>query len=188
MNQGLIGNWSPGIGDPSLGGWLTVLLYAVAAGLTWGLLRQGTKLTFQRNPNERWFWRMLFAGLIVLGVNKQLDLQSALTEVGRILAHRQGWYNDRRQFQIAFIAGFAIMGVTLFAAAVNMTWGAPAATRYALVGSTGLVLFVVIRAASFHHIDELLGRSFGGVRINWLLEMGSLLVIMGSTWRRRGQH
>ena len=36
MNQGLIGNWSPGIGDPSIGGWLTVLLYAAAA---WATLR-----------------------------------------------------------------------------------------------------------------------------------------------------
>lgn len=187
MNQGLIGRWSPGIGDPSVGGWLTVLLYAMAAWLVWRLLREWKTSNSRRAPLEIWFWRALLLGLVLLGINKQLDLQSAFTEIGRILAHKWGWYADRRQFQVGFIAGFAIMGLTLFAAAVNLTWGAPAATVWALLGGTGLVVFVFIRAASFHHIDELLGRSFAGLRVNWLMEMGSLIVIMVSTWRRRGQ-
>ena len=40
MNEGWIGEWSPGIGDPSVGGWLTLLLYGLAA---WGSLSLGER-------------------------------------------------------------------------------------------------------------------------------------------------
>lgn len=187
MNQGLIGKWSPGIGDPSVAGWLTVVLYAAAAWTTWRLLRDWEALSPGAALHEDWFWKMLLIGLVLLGINKQLDLQSALTEIGRMLADQQGWYENRRQVQIAFIVGIAIMGVTVLGATLNLTWGAPSATFWALLGSTGLLVFVVIRAASFHHIDEMLGKDISGLRINWLLEMSMLLVIIASAWRRRGQ-
>lgn len=186
LKQALVGNWSPGIGDPSFGGWLTVLLYVAAGWITWRLLDDWKEPHTRTARNEHWFWRMLFVGLVLLGINKQLDLQSAFTEIGRILADKQGWYEDRRQVQMAFIAGITIMGLTLFAATLHLTWGAPASTHWALLGGTGLVVFVVIRAASFHHVDEMLGYRLSGLQINWLLEMGALMVIIGSAWRRRG--
>ena len=185
MNPGLIGNWSPGIGDPSMGGWLTVVMYFIAAWVVWRLLRNWRASGTQLAQNEPWFWRALLVALIFLGLNKQLDLQSAFTEIGRIVTHRWGWYEDRRQLQMAFIAGAALMGLTLFAVTVQLTWGAPAPTIWALVGGTGLVVFVVIRAASFHHVDEALGFQFSGLRLNWLVEMGPLMLIIASAWRRR---
>ena len=183
MKHGLIGNWSPGIGDPSIGGWLTVLLYAAAAWATFRLLI--TWKETNSGPHERWFWRALLTGLVFLGVNKQLDLQSALTEIGRILADKHGWYADRHQLQMAFIAGIALMGLTLFAATLQLTWGAPAPTRWAMLGGVGLVVFVVIRAASFHHVDAFLGYRLSGIPVNWLLEMGSLLLIIVSALQRQ---
>ena len=188
MNHGLIGNWSPGIGDPTIGGWITVVLYVVAAWTTWRLLREWNEQPASNTLNEHWFWKMLFVGLVLLGINKQLDMQSAFTEIGRIMAAKEGWYANRQQVQIAFIAGIVLVGLALFTATLHMTWGAPRSTIGALVGSTGLLVFVIIRAASFHHVDDLLGHSLSGLRINWLLEMGALLMIIGSTWQRRGQH
>lgn len=187
MNQGLIGNWSPGIGDPSVGGWLTVLLYLAATWAVWRLLRMGSThaATATAQRNERWFWRSLLVALVVLGVNKQLDLQSAVTEIGRILSDRQGWYENRQQVQVAFIAGVAIMGLTVLAAALHLTWRSPSATRWALTGGVCLIMFMVIRAASFHHVDQTLALEWAGLRVNWLLEMGGLLVIITSAWRRR---
>jgi hypothetical protein len=44
----------------------------------------------------------------------------------------------------------------------------------------------VIRASSFHHFDLLIRSSWFGVRANWAIEMGSLLlVISGAAWRAR---
>ena len=94
MNHGLIGTWSPGIGDPSVGGWLTVALYFGAAALVWGLLRRWPHWS---SGQEAWFWKLLLIALVLLGINKQLDLQSAFTETARLLAVKQGWYAERRQ-------------------------------------------------------------------------------------------
>ena len=165
-----------------------MLLYAIAIWATWRLLRDWNELHTQAARYEHWFWRTLFMGLVLLGINKQLDLQSAFTEIGRMMAEKQGWYSDRRQLQMAFVAGFTIMGLTLFAATLHLTWGAPSQTFWALVGGAGLASFVIIRAASFHHIDAALGHKISGLRINWLLEIGGLLIIIHSAHLRRKLH
>jgi hypothetical protein len=46
---------------------------------------------------------------------------------------------------------------------------------------------VLIRAASFHHIDRLIGRTILGLKWNWVLEMGGItIVLLASEWRRVG--
>jgi hypothetical protein len=182
LNQGLIGNWSPGIGDPTIGGWLTVCLYAATAVAIWLVLR---RVDFTRKESEQWVWRGLLLALVALGINKQLDLQSALTELGRIAAQRQGWYDHRGQVQEAFIAGTGILGMTLLAALVVLAWGSQGATMTALAGGFALLVFVMVRAASFHHVDLLLNRDFSGLKYNWIVEMGALAWILASALRRR---
>lgn len=177
----MIGTWSPGLGDPSIGGWLTVVLYGATAVSIWMLLR---RIDFARQEPERWVWRVLLMALIALGINKQLDLQSALTELGRIAAQHQGWYESRRQAQLAFIAGAGILGLTCMAALIFLAWGSHQATLSALIGGFALLLFVMIRAASFHQVDRLLNADFAGLRYNWIIEMGGLTWILASSMQR----
>lgn len=184
MNQGWIGSWSPGIGDPTIGGWLTVGLYAAAAWTCHRVLQSERRQQLVMSANERLIWRLLMAAMVALGINKQLDLQSAMTESARIMAHAQGWYSNRGQFQEAFIAAVPIVGLTVLAATMVLVWQAPASTRWACVGAAGLVVFVAIRATSFHHVDEMLGWRLGGLPMNWVLEMGSLVVIGWSAHTR----
>lgn len=162
-----------------------MLLYVVAIWAVWRVVRDRRTTGGGRGRHEHWFWRLLMVGLMLLAINKQLDLQSAFTEIGRMAAHQGGWYKNRHQVQLAFIAGLSMMALTLVAATLVMIWGAPAATAWALTGAAGLVLFVVIRAASFHHVDAWLGSSVAGIKMNWVIEMGSLLLISLSAWRRR---
>lgn len=183
LAQGMIGSWSPGIGDPTLGGWITVCLYVVAAAAIWVLLR---RTDFTHHEPERWVWRILLLGLILLGINKQLDLQTALTELGRIFAHRQDWYDNRGQVQQAFIAGTGILGITSLVALVFLAWGSHKATLFALVGGGLLLMFVMMRATSFHHLDRTLNAELAGFRYNWIIEMGGLAWVLASAlWRRR---
>lgn len=177
MNEGLIGNWSPGLGDPSIGGWFTVLLYALAALACWRVFGLDPDRAGSPRGGERWYWILLLLTLVLMGINKQLDLQSAMTELGRMLAMRQGWYGNREQVQLAFLVGVLMTGLTAFAALVNLTWGSPRATVLSLVGIVFLGVFVLGRAASFHHIDLLLATDLAGLRINWLAEMGALVWI-----------
>lgn len=184
MNNGWIGAWSPGIGDPTLGGWITVALYALAVWACHQVLQSERQRRLRLSSNERTVWRLIMVGMIALGVNKQLDLQSALTEMARLHAHEHGWYGNRRQFQQAFIASVPILGLTVLAALTVLVWNAPMPTLWACAGAAGLIVFVAIRATSFHHVDEMLGWHLAGLRINWIIEMGSIWVICIGARRR----
>ena len=179
-------NWTPGIGDPTIGGWVTVALYLMASGSCWISAR---KLGLEDIPrsNERRAWRAISVLFLALGINKQLDLQTALTEAGRVLAHYQGWFEQRQFVQLAFIALVAI--ICLIAAITLLLWtrSAPIPTRLALIGTTMVLGFVLIRAASFHHVDQFIGQRILGLRWNWILEMSGIsLVLFASQWRQVG--
>ena len=95
-------NWSPGIGDPTIGGWITVILYLLAAISCWKTAFELATVNTGVSQEQR-AWRAISALFLALGINKQLDLQTALTEAGRMLAHSEGWYNRRHVVQLAFI-------------------------------------------------------------------------------------
>lgn len=176
--EGWIGRWSPGIGDPTPLGWFTVAAYLVAALLC---LRARRLAREERvagaQHSSQTFWSVGAVGLFGLGVNKQLDLQSALTELGRVLAKEQGWYDDRRTVQLAFIA------VVLAAALIGLGWLVRVSRkdarrlRLAIVGAAGLAAFVAIRASSFHHVDILLREQLFGLRWNGWLELGGIACV-----------
>ena len=178
-------NWTPKIGDPTIGGWVTVGLYLLATGSCWITARE--LVLEDIGSNERRAWWAISILFLALGINKQLDLQSALTEAGRVLAHYQGWFEQRQLVQLAFIALVAI--ICLIAAITLFLWtrSAPIPTRLALMGTTMVLGFVLIRAASFHHVDQFIGQTILGLRWNWVLEMSGIsLVLFASQWRQVG--
>jgi hypothetical protein len=180
-------NWSPGIGDPTFMGWLTVALYFLAALGCWLTVRMLSSPDFAAESTKEvraWWW--IAVTFVALGINKQLDLQTALTETGRALATFQGWYDQRQPVQVAFIALVTI--ICLMATVVLLRWArhAPAPTWLALIGSVSVIRYVLIRAASFHHIDRFIGAEVLGFRWNWILEIGGIsVVLVASYWRRR---
>jgi hypothetical protein len=178
-------NWSPGIGDPTLIGWLTVVLYFLAALDCW-LTARMLNGRAAKTAKEIYAWRAIAIAFLALGMNKQLDLQTALTEAGRVLATLQGWYDQRQSVQVTFITVVAIL--SLIAAVVLVRWArdAPVSTWLALAGSVMVICYVLIRAASFHHIDHFIGAEVLGLRWNWILEIGGIsAVLAASYWRRR---
>jgi hypothetical protein len=177
-------NWSPGIGDPTFIGWLTVVLYFAAAVSCWKLGRR-LKTGDRRFVNERRAWLSIAILFLALGINKQLDLQTALTEAGRVVAHLQGWYERRQPVQIAFIGLVAV--TCLIMAMTLLIWmrSAPVPTWLGLMGTVFVLGFVLIRAASFHHVDRFIGRSILGLRWNWVIEISGIgLVLVASLWRQ----
>jgi hypothetical protein len=162
---------------------VTVVLYFVAAVVCF---RVGRNRRWALSRSEMFLFRLLTLGLVALGVNKQLDLQTALTELGRILAVDEGWYAERHHVQKAFIIAVALTAAALAAGALVMMRRTPLATHLSIVGALGLVAFVVIRASSFHHVDVLIRSSWFGVKANWAIEMGCLLIVIaGASWRAR---
>ncbi|NTV96156.1 MAG: hypothetical protein HGA75_12190 [Thiobacillus sp.] len=183
---GLIGRWSPGIGDPTLAGWLTVLLYLIAAWQCHRLIRSEHTLRLRLGIDEKRVWWAVAVGLALLGVNKQLDLQTALTEFARLLARQQGWYETRRAAQLWFLAAIGTLGLVASSSVALIAARMPTGTRIALAGCIALLAFVLIRAASFHHVDVLIRHPVLGLRINWILEIGGIaVVLLGARLRAR---
>ena len=177
---GWIGQWSPGIGDPSIAGWVTVALYVAAA---WTCLRVALELRRQAGSSrltrrEFWLWSIFSALLWALGLNKQLDFQTALTEIGRVLAHQEGWYARRGQVQKEFIGALCLLGAlsALILFVVIRRFGYLAKT--AALGMCFIGLFVLTRASSFHRVDEFLSARLVHLRMNWLLEMGGIAIVL----------
>jgi hypothetical protein len=211
LRTGWVGAWSPGIGDPNAMGWITVVAYLSAAylcfavhrtwlasvgpkvkGRTWGpvalaLLGQRRRLAaLPEAVRMSALWKALAVGLLLLGINKQLDLQTALTEFGRILAAKQGWYERRQRVQLDFIIGVVAVGVWLIWSVLLLAGRNLPRLGLALVGVVFLCCFVAIRASSFHHVDRLLGANLDGLKINWLMELGGIaLVGLGAHGERR---
>ena len=170
--------WRPGIGDPTFTGWLTVVAYFATAYLCW---RAAAKASM--NKKEKWFWTGLTALMVFLGLNKQLDLQTALTFIGRDLAKAGGWYENRRIVQGIFVVGIGLGGIAITTGLVWTFRRELKRLRLAFIGLGCLVCFVVIRAASFHYIDSFLKMAPLGLRMNAILELGAIALIAWPAWR-----
>ena len=163
--------WTPGIGDPDATGWLTVAAYLLCAGLAFAVWRR------QPAGTSRGFWGVIAALTLFLAVNKQLDLQTAMTETGRCLSHAQGWYDQRRYVQLAFLA-LLVAGIVLAVRRGKRALsGNLGGNRLALWGVTILGGFVLMRAVGFHGVDRLIALRHTGVSMNYLLENAGLLLI-----------
>lgn len=210
---GWIGNWSPGIGDPTFVGWITAFAYLVVSGLCFHIFRQyrakalrsgqsgyalplsalliafvggGDRLARLPLPGRLaalWLWIGVL--LLSLGINKQLDLQTALTEIGRMMAADEGWYERRAQVQLAFIVAVVLIGAWCLSAVVRLARGGLRTVRGVLLGTLFLMCFVAIRASSFHHVDALLGYHFAGFKLNWLIELGGISFVGVSAYLNR---
>ena len=137
------------------------------------------------DTRERRVWLLLSVLLLALAINKQLDLQSALTEIGRILARRQHWYAQRQKVQIIVVGILVTAAIVVLLTLLVWARRLPGPTLLALVGIALVIGYVLIRAASFHHIDRFIGLTLLGFRWNWIIEMGGIaVVILASFWRR----
>jgi hypothetical protein len=172
-------NWQPGIGDPSIIGWLTVAAYFATSLLCaiCGRRKEQNYSSPDSTAHHRLWWTIAIV-LLLLGINKQLNLQSLITEVGRELAKQQGWYNQRRTFQVVFISIICFSGylsiLIVWRFAIGGIWREYWLT---IIGSVFLVSFIIIQAASLHDIDRFLSIDLLGLKMSWVLELGGIFFI-----------
>ena len=164
-------DWTPTIGDPEITGWLTVISYVVCLVLAVMVLR--------RRPARaaRGLWWVIALLMAFLAVNKQLDLQTALTVTGRCMARAQGWYDSRQVVQLAFIAGLLAGIVLTLAWATKTLRGQMRGNGLALAGLAVLCGFVLVRAVGFGHVDRLISMDFADISFNFWFENSGLLLI-----------
>lgn len=172
----LMGRWRPEIGDPTCMGWLTVASYFLCALVVWYL----AALYKEKDPRAFTFWFLIGVAMVLLGINKQLDLQTLLTEIGRQIARAQGWMDQRRTIQFWFIVMFALASGTVFLWLTLKFRDLFKRFPLAFSGLFFLLGFVVIRAISFHHIEEMLEIRLVGMRMNWIIELAGIYMILAA--------
>ncbi len=174
-----VGSWSPGV-TPRLG-LVAVPFYVLGA---WWCARLARGRGVDLVPGEAICWWILSAILLALGIYKLLDLQTAVVEMGRTVASAHRWYARRRPLQLALIFGLGLGSAAAMALAVWVARKAPAPTRLASVVGVALAGFVAIRTISFHAIDRFLDSGLAGLKANWVIELGGIVVILVLIRRR----
>ncbi len=169
--------WSPGIGDPTFMGWFTVFAYFLCFYKCLQVIKYSDRIFIDPFKRQRVLWLALVGLLFFLGINKQLDLQSFFTATARYLAMEQGWYDQRHAFQKTFIIAIGAAGVTAMIALCILFHKIFRLHLFAIIGVCVLIVFVLVRALSFHNIDGFLGTKFLGVKANWALELSGIFLI-----------
>jgi len=169
------GHWSPGIGDPTFIGWLITAAYLITS-VFCGICAWRTDRISPINQyhHHRLFWSGLAVIVLIMGINKQLDLQCLFIAVVKKMAVAQGWYSQRRIFQIFFVAFVTVFGLIfliLLGWKLKRLWW-----QYglALFGILLLIIFIAIRAAPLNHAMKIpRWRSVMGL-INSVLELSGI--------------
>lgn len=175
-------DWWPSIGDPTPMAWAIVGLYLAAAVL-------GARCFIRRGEigpvlARRYgvFWLLVMFFMILLGVNKQWDLQVAAHELARNTAIDLGWFGERDRLKRWFAAGVAGAGVLLGLMLFFLLRGLWRMLWPALAGLAVLGLFALERVVHFLVIELPLDRALiGPVQINHAIEScGIVLVAAGA--------
>lgn len=181
MLSEIMNAWLARAGDAYLSSFFNSVLYAVcllAYAWRWKTLRR-----LQAPVTEQVFWFMIILILFVLGVNKQLDLQVLLVEIGRPIARESGWYESRRIVQGLFtlwIAGMAGTFAVWMIFLIRRHW-----RQYitALLGLLVLFIYVIVETASQSHIGwNFTAHEKWGVRLTDLVEMTGILLILANAF------
>ncbi len=164
--------WSPKWGDADLVGVGLTFLYASAALLT--CYSAIHVWLYGSRQSSRWFWTLASAYLVLLAINKQLDLQTFLTQTGRCIARAEGRYGERRGVQqiatLAILAAAALAGLVLI---VKSRRG-----NGLMIAGLGLLsTYMALRILSFHHMDTIFKTPLFGLGLARIIELSSLLVI-----------
>jgi hypothetical protein len=160
--------------------WFVVAGYLIAAFLTF----RAASATAGR---ERGFWLATGIAMVLLGINKQLDLQSDLTDFGRAAAHAEGWYSWRRDVQGLFLLAMALGAAAIAALLWRWLRDSSPSAKVAAMGLVILLAFIFVRAASFHHIDYWVTIPVAGMRSGWWLELLGIAVISWAAATYRSQ-
>jgi hypothetical protein len=182
-------SWQPTIGDPSFMGWFTVFAYFITC-IVSAKVYVAVNYTFRRRrQRQKQLWLAIAIIMLLLCINKQLDLQSLFTHIAKAVFKDLGLYEDRRHYQALFILGILFTGISLTAWLIYAYYQVIKNHLLALIGLGFLTIFVLIRAASFHHMDQLIGTSILGVKLNWVFELIGIIFVLinGVTLWRRGE-
>ena len=131
-------------GDQSALSWLVFSLYFIVVVSIWRAAKKS-------DPRERGFLIINAFLLLVLGLNKQLDLQTDFINLAKQLAHNAGLYSHKtalKQLFVLFVGAGVATAIIVF---VAFFWRLFLKYAFVFVGWLCLFTFIVLRVAYFEH-------------------------------------
>jgi hypothetical protein len=152
----VVTGWRPGANDNTVGGWVVTGVYAIAVFLCWRAFfvvhSSKTRPSVSKLPGL--FWLALALGITALGINKQMDFQTALIEVGRALTLSAGVSQYRRKIEAAFVVVAGLVAIYLWAIFWKLGRRSTRPDRLVLLGTVATIGFVFLRTADILHVIE----------------------------------
>jgi hypothetical protein len=107
--------------------------------------------------------------MVILGMIKQFNLLTAITEIGRVIARSDAWMEQRRIVQAS---AMVIVGVIFLITMIRILQ-IPFLENHSItvVGLGYLLIFVIFRGISLHQFGVVLNYEIFGARINWIAEL-----------------
>ena len=149
-------------------------------GLTLGYAVATVLAGLRFGQTRRWVWLIAAGYLLVLTLNKQLDLQSFATQTGRCVARYQGWYGERRTPQ----ADLTYLVLGLMAAGFAASLILIRANRLLFTGLVLITAVLALRILSFHTMDSLLQIKLLTLPLHGFIEAFAVLLIIYAAARQ----
>ncbi len=149
----LAASWNPAFGDLDragiilTGGYIAAVLAVTAVALH----APFPPATRQR---ERVFWTLAALGLLILAVNKQLDLQVYATDALRCIAQADGWFDRRRMVQAVITVLAVAAALVLAFVLLRLLSGTYRRSAVLLCGLAFLTFLILLRIIAANHMQE----------------------------------
>ncbi|MBF6599350.1 MAG: hypothetical protein IVW36_02430 [Dehalococcoidia bacterium] len=150
---------------------LRIAAYVVAAGVA--LVAARRSVGVERGRLVPAFWASVAVLLVLLAIGREFSVAGRLADAGRDIFDNAGWYAGRRPIQ-----KLLILAILLGAAAAAITGGATLVARErrqllaGFLAMLALATFLVVRAISWHSVDDVLYRhAIADVQISALAEL-----------------
>ena len=172
--------WSFHVGDPYLMGWVIFTAYIIVSLLC---LFVGVSTRKLERGHEKKKTIILWLGLsvfmVLLGINKQLDLQTLFFSIGRLIARSQGWFDKRREVQGLFIKGFTFICFVSLVTGYYTFKQQLIKNIFVLIGIILLLSFIIIRAASINHVEFIPEQIhiLGSNHMKYVIELGGIVLV-----------
>ena len=162
-------SWMDIWGDPLLSGTIFMISYGVTALLIF-------RVSSGAESRENWYWKICGSLFLFQMLNTNLDLHALIFTSGRCLAHAQGWYENRREFQFILLLGLAfiislILLVALFVFFRNIIEN--------ILLTLGLLIalgFTIIKGINYHDIEPYYSQQIGPFRVADFIEFSGVVL------------
>jgi predicted RNA-binding Zn-ribbon protein involved in translation (DUF1610 family)/uncharacterized membrane protein YhaH (DUF805 family) len=158
-------------GDPTILGWLITLLYLVLS------LQSYLKLKKQpSHVEDTRFWWVLLLFFLVLGINKQLDLQTDVLALLKHFASDAGLQSKKTFLKVSFVSLFAcLLAIFLWMTKRSLT-SSVKKHKVVWLGIVLLLLFVFARVVIFNKLLDN-DKQLLAEHLSALSELFALLII-----------